>query len=90
MLIPSVALASGDLTVIWWVIGGSATYILVGAILLVLTLQKKIRPVRLVLFAVSAAVLWYVYLELQMLPLLVQIFFMLVAPLVFLIALRRR
>jgi hypothetical protein len=90
LLLPSVALASGDERVLWWLFGGVATYSVVGLALLVFAVRRRVSPIWLIGFAAGAGLCWYVYLGIESLNLVTNLVFMLAAPLLFLFVLRRK
>jgi hypothetical protein len=90
LLAPSVALASGDLRVLWWAIGGAAIYALVGGLLVVAAFRKEVRTGWLVLFAVAVVLAWHVYVDLPSAGPWMNVLFMVAMPLVWLLLLRKK
>lgn len=86
LMCPSVCLASGDVGVVWWALGGLASYLFTAIALGVMLFQRKIRWPRMLSFLLMAGVVWY-WLSMQTHSSAVMLlFFLIAAPLLFLVS----
>jgi len=90
MLAPTVSLASGDPALLWWLFGGVATHVGVGLVLIVSATRRMLWAGWLLPFAVITALVWYLYMGMSSLGPLTNVVFMILAPLTWLLLLRRR
>jgi len=84
LMCPSVSLASGAVGVVWWALGGIASYLFSAIVLAMMLFERKIRWTRIVSFLLMGGVAWYWCSTQTDVPAVMLLLLLIVAPLLFL------